>query len=351
MTKERKNRMHFIKRIASLAASIVMILSMSVSRQPQIMAVTEPLDIHLTIETKEIDIADIPDDRRVSLEMYVENCPPFTGMWAYFEKDPRLEFDLVKPFSIVDGVQNISPLNTLSHVEIEPHMFGCGIPAIIGRHIDHSGAIVTVNVFLPENVKSGDFYQINFSKYIGETPMMVDFGRTIDERYYETSFTQLNGGGILITGSAPQPEPPVQQQPVPEPPAPEEPPAEVPGDNGNGNTDVPDEPEESDVPEENSEAVTTTVAETTKAAATASTTTASTSIVTTASTTETTTSASTSSKTVTETSITTSSATKEREGNEDTENRKNNWIPIIAITLSVTVISSAALLLTKSRRK
>ena len=56
MTKERKNRMHFIKRIASLTASIVMILSMSVSRQPQIMAVTEPLDIHLTIETKEIDI-------------------------------------------------------------------------------------------------------------------------------------------------------------------------------------------------------------------------------------------------------------------------------------------------------
>ncbi len=346
MTKERENKMHFIKRIASLTASIVMILSMSVSRQPQIMAVTEPLDIHLTIETKEIDIADIPDDRRVSLEMYVENCPPFTGMWAYFEKDPRLEFDLVRPFSIVDGVQNISPLNTLSHVEIEPHMFGCGIPAIIGRHIDHSGAIVTVNVFLPENVESGDFYQINFSKYIGETPMMVDFGRTIDERYYETSFTQLNGGGILITGSAPQPEPPVQQQP-----APEEPPAEVPGDNGNGNTDVPDEPEESDAPEENSEAVTTTVAETTKAAATASTTTAITTTVTTASTTETTTSASTSSKTVTETSITTSSATKEREGNEDTENKKNNWIPIIAITLSVTVISSAALLLTKSRRK
>lgn len=342
--------MHFIKRIASLVALIVITLSMSVSRQHQIMAVTEPLDIHLTIETKEIDIADIPDDRRVSLEMYVENCPPFTGMWAYFEKDPRLEFDLVRPFSIVDGVQNISPLNTLSHVEIEPHMFGCGIPAIIGRNIDHSGAIVTVNVFLPENVKSGDFYQINFSKYIGETPMMVDFGRTIDERYYESSFTQLNGGGILITGSAPQPEPPVQQQPIPEPPA------EVPGDNGGGNTDVPDEPEESDTPEENSgnensEAVTTTVAETTKAAATASTTTVSTTISTTASTTETTTSASTSSKTVTETTITTSSATKEREGNEDTENKKNNWIPIIAITLSVTVISSAALLLTKSRRK
>ena len=37
MTKERENKMHFIKRIASLTASIVMILSMSVSRQPQIM--------------------------------------------------------------------------------------------------------------------------------------------------------------------------------------------------------------------------------------------------------------------------------------------------------------------------
>ncbi len=199
--------MYFLKRTISAAASVLLALSMTASRQPQTIALDEPLDIHLTIETKEIGIADIPDDRAVSLEVYVENSLPFAGMWMFFEKDPRLEFNQVRPFSIVDGVKNANPLNTLSYFEVEPHKYGCCIPAKMGKLIEHSGAIVRVNVFLPADAEVGDFYSMDFNKYIGNTSMVVDLGYEMSDRYYESSFTQLNSGGILITEKTPPTEP------------------------------------------------------------------------------------------------------------------------------------------------
>ena len=33
--------------------------------------------------------------------------------------------------------------------------------------------------------------------------MSIDFGLELDDRYFEESFTQLNAGGILITGEIP----------------------------------------------------------------------------------------------------------------------------------------------------
>ena len=40
----------------------------------------------------DIDIEDIPDDRTVSLNIYLENCSPFYSISFGVSKDPRLEF-------------------------------------------------------------------------------------------------------------------------------------------------------------------------------------------------------------------------------------------------------------------
>lgn len=194
--------MNFFRRTISTAVLVAFALSTANSCSFCAMALDEPLDIHLTIETKEISFADIPDNRVVSLEMYMENCPPITGMWVYFEKDPRLEFNQTTPFSIVDGVENVSPLNTISYPEIEPNKMGCGIPSTYGSFFEHSGAVITVNVVIPEDAKKGDFYLVNFTKYLANSWMSVDLGYELADRYDASSFTMLHNGGILITGDA-----------------------------------------------------------------------------------------------------------------------------------------------------
>lgn len=341
--------MNLLKRTISAAVSVVFALSMAVSWSLSTMALDEPLDIHLTIETREIDLADIPDNRVVSLEVYMENCPPVPGMWIYFEKDPRLEFKEVEPFSIAEGVEDAFPPNTVSYPDIEPDKMGCGIVADYEPFLANSGVIITVNVVIPEDAQNGDFYPVNFTRYLAGSSMSVDLSDDFSGRRDETSFTELNNGGILIAKSA-QPEP---QQP--EPPAPEEPQVpDVPGNGGGENTGTPDV---GDAPADNGgESHNPTVtaaadpAQNKKTTSTVTTTKA----VTTAP-------ASTAAKTTftsgtadgSRTTVTSTTGTGKPDGNdkEDTGKKENNWAAIILITCGVTAVSSAAVVFTRSKRK
>ena len=108
--------MQFFKKTISLAAALI-IFSMSFLSLSQVNAldVPLPLDIHMTIDTIEIDIKDIPENRIVPVDVYLENCPGFLSMWTFFEKDSRLAFASARPFTVVEGVGNISSLN-FSHL-------------------------------------------------------------------------------------------------------------------------------------------------------------------------------------------------------------------------------------------
>lgn len=341
--------MNLLKRTISAAVSVVFALSMAVSWSLSTMALDEPLDIHLTIETREIDLADIPGNRVVSLEVYIENCPPVTGMWVYFEKDPRIEFKETAPFSIAEGVDGVSPLNTVSYQELEPDKLGCGIPADYGTFLVHSGAIITVNVVIPEDAKNGDFYPVNFTKNISGASMSVDLGYELSDRYDESSFTMLNNGGVLITEST------TSDPPQPEPPAPDEPGADAPGNGGGENTAAPDaDHTPADDGGENHEPTVTSAAVTSAQNKKTSTTVTSTKVVTTipATSSAKTTSAS-SSAAVSKTTASTTSEKKDTDGNdkEDTGKKGNNWTAVILITCGVTAVSSAAVVFTRSKRK
>lgn len=336
--------MNLLKRTISAAVSVVFALSMAVSWSLSTMALDEALDIHLTIETREIDLADIPGNRVVSLEMYMENCPPVTAMWVFFEKDPRIEFKETAPFSIVEGVGGVSPLNTIAYPDIEPDKLGCCIPADYDSFLVHSGSIITVNVVIPESAKNGDFYPVNFTKNISGESMSVNLGYEFSDRYDESSFTELNGGGVLITEGV-----------QPEPPAPDEPDADVPGDSGSGNTDTPvagDTPADSG--NESHEPIVTAAAATSAQNKKTTSTVMSTKAVTTTpvSSSAMTTSAS-SSAAVSKTTASTTSEKKKPDGNdkEDTEKKSINWTAIILITCGAAAVSSAAVVLTRSKIK
>ena len=195
--------MRFFRQLTATAVSASFAASMAGFYSANAVTLEEPLDIHLAIETKTVDLADLPENRVVSLEMSMENCPPIAGMWVYFEKDARLAFKEVMPFSVVEGVENImSTFNTTAYPEKEPNKMGCGISAEYGSFLEHSGAVITINVIIPEDAKNGDFYPVNFSRYLVESQMVVDFSDEFSDRYGESAFTELQNGGIYIVKSS-----------------------------------------------------------------------------------------------------------------------------------------------------
>ncbi|MCM1506009.1 MAG: hypothetical protein NC177_02585 [Ruminococcus flavefaciens] len=181
-----------------------------------------PQDIHLSIETKEIDINDIPENRVISLEIHTENCPPYSMLSFLIEKDSRLEY---LPYTYLSDAEQVSNMGGMSFElgssEL-PDVIMCNIPALINEKIDYNGLIVRANVILPEDVKAGEFYSLNFKRtffdtYELETSIMLE--NDFDAVFGNDSFSQLNGGGILITqAEVPPPEVPPEspQEEIPE---------------------------------------------------------------------------------------------------------------------------------------
>ena len=99
--------MHFSKRIITIAAAAAMSFCIAGKKECTATAADAPANIHLTVETKEIAIEDISDNRVVTLNVYQENCPPFDHMTIMFKKDPRLGFyPEFECFRNAEGVRN-----------------------------------------------------------------------------------------------------------------------------------------------------------------------------------------------------------------------------------------------------
>lgn len=193
--------MRFLKRIISVAAALLT-LSMAVLYCPYTVMAEEssPLDVRLTIETKEINIKDIPEDGKVYVEIYVDKSPAFSAMTLFFDVDNRLGLHEWQPIKAMDGVENLLPIGILG---TEDRIFGGFMGAKRDTKINHTGAIAYLVVFIPKDAKVGDFYKIDFTRYAGSQSMSVAMGNKLTDRYGEESFTRLNNGGILITGDEP----------------------------------------------------------------------------------------------------------------------------------------------------
>lgn len=342
--------MHLLKNTVSVAAVFLISMSALSLRIPETVAENEPLDVHLTIETKEIDISEIPDDRIVYLEISVENAPPFKGLTMYLDKDPRLKFNEPKPFKPAEGAENIGSINFISYLEIAPDVLGCGVPAKGSRMIDHSGALITTELILPEDVQAGDFYYLNFSPYLGSSYMVIDLSIFPEDRYGLDSFTELNDGGIYITDNAPS-APPAPHEP--EPPARNDSPGGEPADT-NGNSGAPESPvhdNSNNTPDAADTPVTTSKSNNNKTATTTSVSAAS---PTTASSVSTALSSTTSAASISTSSSSTSSSAPETTADssiEDPDNKNKAWITAGLITLGVIALSSTAVFSARSKRK
>ncbi len=190
--------MHFFKRFLTISAAAAAI-SVSAAEM-NVQAAEMPTDIHLTVETKEIAIEDIPEDRRVSLNVYTENCPPFKGITLYFTKDTRLEYyPDYECFSIAEGVVNARKPN-VGFYEPDPNYRMCDICSSLDNDnfIELENAVVRVKFRLPEQVSPGDFFGVELLRSYMDMPIQIGLGDKKEDYFRDTPFTQLNGGGIRI---------------------------------------------------------------------------------------------------------------------------------------------------------
>lgn len=160
-------------------------------------------DIHLLIETKEINIKDIPENRTVSIDIYTENCPPYLMLSFLLEKDKRLEYMPYKYLTDEGQVSNMSGMSFELGSSEKNDVVLCNISAVADEKINYNGLLARAEVILPEDVKEGDFYSMNFREtfsdnYDMETSIILE--NDFDAVFGSKSFSQLKGGGILIVG-------------------------------------------------------------------------------------------------------------------------------------------------------
>jgi hypothetical protein len=339
-----------LKSIAVLLIAIVVtVCGVGINVPLEVRAYEAPTDIHVIVETKEIDIDDIPEDRCVSLNIYTENCPPYLGLELVFEKDSRLGYNQYTPFSPAVNLSGMGGLAASYHAAA-PDFLACLIPASGDNLIDYNGALIQVNLILPENVSEGEFYKFEpLKKYDNGYTMSssIFFENSFDASFKETPFSQLTCGGIKITRKAPlQTEPPVAE---PEnTPAPEAnnnvPPQEAPTENNNSQ---PDTNNQNSDQETQTQAVTeevTTAAETTETTATQT-------EVTTVTVTEKTT-VTTEETTVSATATTVASeAFATSENVEESEEKSNNILYIIIPVAIAAVLTTVFIIKNKIKRK
>lgn len=189
-------------------------------------------DVKLSVETVEIDINDIPDDRVVQVGVSVDGNPGFLSWGFFIEFDSRLstpehrlsEFDMDKLY-INYGFRGTGNLIEMAFASTD-----------FNNLFYDNGVFVKLNYIIPEDACPGDFYSLSpFLEYSEPNYHSKAFFRqenSFDNLFDMENFAEPVGGGIRITGKqeaetqAPAPEPSVL--PSPEQQQQEEQPAQVP---------------------------------------------------------------------------------------------------------------------------
>ena len=175
--------------------------------------------VDLSIETKEININDIPADRKVYLAINLDNDPDADRLGLLIQADSRLitrfgELCRSNKYNVSFGDYSTDP-----HVE--------SIDVFLTDNCDNSGNVAELCFYLPDNCAPGDFYEIAFTNEIVKSCQICYGNLETGWHYGFESFGRLTSGGIRITGDTQAPEPPQVQnnEPAQNVQQPEAPPA------------------------------------------------------------------------------------------------------------------------------
>lgn len=177
--------------------------------------------VDLSIETREININDIPSDRKVPVAVNLDNDPGIRGILIVIMADSGLGIEDM--FTWCDSPHRVS----ICDYQSSPHIDLCDI--IMNEQDNNSGNLINLYYSIPEDCRPGDFYEIAFygEKIMNDQICYAD--SEYNWHFGTESFGRLTSGGIRITGDVPAPEPQVQNpEPVQNVQQPESPAADVP---------------------------------------------------------------------------------------------------------------------------
>lgn len=201
------------KIISIVTAAVMVILPMFCTAS--VSAYEQPYGIRLSIENKEININDIPDNREVSVAVYLDNAPSFIMISFIVKKDSRINYQSMNHVTKNPDVPDIATCNIGLGTGETPDIVTAQVFARPDQKISYSGGIAYVNLVLPENVSAGDFYSVelvphNLDNYRDNITILTE--NDFDAYFGTESFSEFNSGGIYITRDDP-PEPEPQQPP------------------------------------------------------------------------------------------------------------------------------------------
>lgn len=172
-------------------------------------------DVNLKIETVNVDINNIPSDRKIQVPVYIENNPGFIVMFLAVKRDLRLGYD---QFSMSEYNHDIfSVASSIPNEWEEVIAYDIGENDISKLYSDN-GTLLTLDFILPENISPGDFYSLEFSdNFSGRERPCFFQENSFDGNFGRDNFGSLTSGGIRITGQQEAPAQEPAQEPTQEP--------------------------------------------------------------------------------------------------------------------------------------
>ena len=180
--------------------------------------------IDIVVDTVEIDINDIPEDRCVKVGISLYNNPGMNGIFFPLEKDGRIGFSGNPPLEYPN--MHLSIDNLTDNIYNFSLFYANGIDFICGDDV-----FCYVKFSLPEDISIDDFFSISIlNEYIyklSETsngvPFILSFSDKDFNNHYNDCFNITNGGIRIVGANPPQTDSPQTEPPQTEPPQTEPP--------------------------------------------------------------------------------------------------------------------------------
>ena len=204
----------FNRSFVSIILFLIVLFCTAVTEIPGVKAAVDGgTDICLKMQTRDLDINDIPDDGIVNLDITIDNNSKIDGIGFIVKKDSRLEYD---GYSILEYIND--GISSSSHRPFDDNDVLYNEVFFAKNPYDQNGVFVQLKLKIPDNAKVGDYYSLCFLKSFES--VMPRIGILVPEVKLitgEECFAGLEDGGIRITDNTPvelvQNDPEPQHQP------------------------------------------------------------------------------------------------------------------------------------------
>lgn len=208
--------MSVFKNIICILSQAAVTATVALSLCPEKISAEEPEELYniaLSIETVEVDINDIPENREIKVGVYIENNPGFLGLSFILEKDSRLGRTEHFMFERTNRSLGITFHEFINNHNVTGIILS---PNDLENLCYDNGILISAKVLLPENVSVGDFYSLNFLDYYEDeqTNRVPALARenSFDAWRVNKDFSGFSNGGIRITGQMPEETQPTEPE-------------------------------------------------------------------------------------------------------------------------------------------